>query len=96
MLLPSKQDYNYNIFTMRMLLPVEKPHPYWFYICGFNIAILAGLFTMLFSRLLGRWRGAAVAVLGIAFYTLLVGAGPSVVRAAVMGWLSVLAVQIGR
>ncbi len=65
-------------------------------ISGFNIAILAGLFTLLFSRLLGRWRGAAVAALGIAFYTLLVGAGPSVVRAAVMGWFSILAVQMGR
>jgi competence protein ComEC len=65
-------------------------------ISGFNIAILAGLFTLLFSRLLGRWRGAIVAALGIAFYTLLVGAGPSVVRAAVMGWFSILAIQMGR
>jgi len=65
-------------------------------ISGFNIAILAGLFTLFFSRLLGRWRGAVVAALGIAFYTVLVGAGASVVRAALMGWLSLLAVQIGR
>jgi competence protein ComEC len=65
-------------------------------ISGFNIAILAGLFTLLFSRLVGRWWGALLAAVGIALYTILVGAGASVVRAAVMGWLSLLAVQIGR
>jgi competence protein ComEC len=65
-------------------------------ISGFNISILAGLFTLLFSRLTGRWWGALLAALGIAFYTVLVGAGASVVRAAVMGWFSLLAVQIGR
>ena len=42
-----------------------------------------------FSRLLGRWRGAAVAVIGIALYTLLV-------RGALMGGLAVYAGQLGR
>lgn len=65
-------------------------------ISGFNIAILAGLFAALFSRLLGRWRGAVVALACIAVYTLLVGAGASVVRAALMGGLTLLAAQIGR
>lgn len=65
-------------------------------ISGFNIAILAGLFTLLFSRLAGRWWGALLAAVGIALYTLLVGAEASVVRAALMGWLGLLAVQIGR
>ena len=65
-------------------------------ISGFNMAVLAGLFTTLFSRLLGvRW-GALVAGLGIAFYTLLVGANPAVVRAAIMGCLGLLASQVGR
>ncbi len=65
-------------------------------ISGFNIAILAGLFAAIFSRLLGRWRGAVVALACIAVYTLLVGAGASVVRAALMGGLTLLAAQIGR
>jgi competence protein ComEC len=65
-------------------------------ISGFNIAILAGLFAALFSRLLGRWRGAVVALACIAVYTVLVGAGASVVRAALMGGLTLLAAQIGR
>ncbi len=65
-------------------------------ISGFNIAILAGLFVSLFSRLLGRRKGALVAVIGIAVYTLLVGASASVLRAAIMGSLALFARQVGR
>ncbi len=65
-------------------------------ISGFNIAILAGLFAALFGRLLGRWRGAMAAIACIAVYTVLVGAGASVVRAALMGGLTLLAAQLGR
>ncbi|MDD5368986.1 MAG: ComEC/Rec2 family competence protein [Anaerolineaceae bacterium] len=65
-------------------------------ISGFNIAILAGLFAALFSRLFGTRWGSLAAILAIAVYTLMVGAGASVVRAAIMGGLSLLAVQLGR
>ncbi len=65
-------------------------------ISGFNIAIIAGLFVSLFSRLLGRNRGTIAAVIGIIFYTILVGATASVVRAAIMGGLGLLARQLGR
>ncbi len=65
-------------------------------ISGFNIAIIAGIFIFIFSRLLGRIRGSILAVIGIVFYTLLVGADPSVVRAAIMGTFGIVAAQIGR
>ena len=65
-------------------------------ISGFNIAILAALFASLFSRLWGPRRGALAAVLGIAFYTLLVGAEASVLRSAIMGGSALFARQIGR
>ncbi len=65
-------------------------------ISGFNIAIIAGIFVTLFSRLLGTRKGALISVLGIAAYTILVGASASVVRAALMATLSILAQQIGR
>jgi hypothetical protein len=64
-----------------------KRHRLWFYIYGFNIAVLSSLLAMLFSRLLGRWRAAVATVVGITFYTILVGADPSVVWAPVMGSL---------
>jgi len=65
-------------------------------ISGFNITILAGLFSTVFGRLLGRWRGALVSTLAIGLYTILVGAEAAVVRAAIMGGLSLYACQLGR
>lgn len=65
-------------------------------ISGFNITIVSALFAVLFSRWLGPWRGAAVTALGVAVYTFIVGGDAAVVRAAVMGGLTLLARQIGR
>ena len=65
-------------------------------ISGFNISIIAGLFVTLFSRILGPRRGALLAVIGIIFYTILVGGDAAVVRAAIMGGLALFAKQIGR
>ncbi|MEA3325979.1 MAG: ComEC/Rec2 family competence protein [Chloroflexota bacterium] len=65
-------------------------------ISGFNIVILAGLFSGVFTRLLGRRWGALTAVVGIVGYTLLIGGEPAVVRAAIMGGLGVLGGMFGR
>lgn len=65
-------------------------------ISGFNIAIIAGLFFMLFSRVFGQLRGSIVAILGIALYTFLVGADAAVVRAAIMGGLALFVRLLGR
>jgi len=65
-------------------------------ISGFNISIIAGLFSGLSARLLGRRRAMPVAVAGIILYTLLVGASAAVVRAAIMGSLYVIAIHYGR
>jgi competence protein ComEC len=65
-------------------------------ISGFNISIIAGIFFAFFSRFLGDRRGAVLAILGIALYTVLVGADAAVVRAAVMGGLALFARQVGR
>ncbi|MFZ5882297.1 MAG: ComEC/Rec2 family competence protein [Chloroflexota bacterium] len=65
-------------------------------ISGFNISIIAGIFITFFSRFLGARRGAALAVVAIALYTVLVGGDAAVVRAAIMGTLALLARQVGR
>ncbi len=65
-------------------------------ISGFNITIIAGLFTLVFSRLLGRYKGAIAAAIGIILYTLLVGANAAVVRAAILGLLTLLGHLVGR
>ncbi len=65
----------------------EKQHRLWFYICEFNITILAGLFSTLFIKLLGKRRrflavGFSMMVIGL--YTILVGTEAAVVRAVLM------------
>lgn len=65
-------------------------------ISGFNITIIAGLFSNFFNRFLSPRRGAIAAVVGIALYTILVGADAAVLRAAIMGGLTLFAQQIGR
>lgn len=59
-------------------------------ISGFNIAILSSIFLTLFTPLFGRRGAAFAAIIAIILFTLLVGADPSVVRAAIMGSLYVL------
>ncbi len=65
-------------------------------ISGFNITILASFLLSIFRRLLGPRRGSMAAILGILLYTILVGASPSVLRAAIMGVLAIFARQLGR
>jgi competence protein ComEC len=65
-------------------------------ISGFNIAILSGIFVSLFGRLMGPRRGMIIAIFIITLYTVLVGADAAVVRAAIMGTLSLFARQVGR
>jgi len=65
-------------------------------ISGFNIAIVSGLFTRGFGRIWGPYKGGMAALIAIGFYTLLVGADAAVVRAAIMGSLSLLAGLVGR
>ena len=65
-------------------------------ISGFNIAIIAGIFFSMFKNIFGERLGAVFAILAIAFYTFLVGADAAVVRAALMGSISLLARQLGR
>lgn len=59
-------------------------------ISGFNVSIIAGLFTKVFQRVLGQKRAIPVTIAAIAAYTVLAGADASVVRAAVMGSLVLL------
>ncbi len=66
-------------------------------ISGFNIAIISALFTKLFLRLFSnRKRAFWVTLSAITLYTILVGAQPPVVRAAIMGSVGLLGGLIGR
>jgi competence protein ComEC len=65
-------------------------------ISGFNISLISGLIIRLFRRIFSPVWARVLAILTILGYTLMVGAEPSVVRAAIMGSLSIPAYYIGR
>jgi len=65
-------------------------------ISGFNISVVAGVLSSLANRLVGKRRSLYFVLVGIALYTILVGAEASVVRAAIMGGLCAIAVHYGR
>ncbi len=67
-------------------------------ISGSHLVIVAGGMLWLFRRLLGRRRGAMYLLVAVAtvFYTLLVDAGPPVVRATVFVLIVCLAEYLGR
>jgi competence protein ComEC len=65
-------------------------------ISGFNIAIVAAAIGSVTRRPLGTYRSALVSIFAIAVYTLLVGADAAVVRAAIMGSISLIAIIAGR
>ena len=58
-------------------------------ISGYNIALISGLIIRLARRFLSPAKAGAAAILTIAIYTLMVGAEPAVVRAAIMGSLAI-------
>lgn len=64
---------------------------------GYNITIIASL-LMGFLLWIGFWRKHAffIAIIGIIFFVLFTGASASVVRAAIMGTLVLIAQQVGR
>ncbi|MEN9558785.1 MAG: hypothetical protein RL141_1154 [Candidatus Parcubacteria bacterium] len=66
-------------------------------VSGSNIALVVALFVPLFLAL-GYRRKPAIVLSGLAImgFVIFVGAGASVVRAAVMGWLALLARVFGR
>ncbi len=65
-------------------------------ISGSNITIVAGLLLAVFGHLTDKRIAAIMMLLGIAVYTIFVGASPSVVRAAIMAALAILAQRFGR
>ncbi len=60
-------------------------------ISGFNISLIIAVLVGLSAPMAGRRGSAVFAIVGVVLYTLLVGASASVVRAAIMGSLFLIA-----
>ncbi len=65
-------------------------------VSGQNVTMVAGLLIALLAWLVGRRPAAWLALAGVLGYAVLVGAQPSVVRAAVMGSIYVMSIAVGR
>jgi competence protein ComEC len=65
-------------------------------ISGANISVVAGLLLLLVGGIRPRWFGTLILIGALAAYTIFVGASPSVVRAALMAALSLIAQRTGR
>ncbi|MBI4571448.1 MAG: ComEC/Rec2 family competence protein, partial [Chloroflexi bacterium] len=65
-------------------------------VSGQNVTMLAALMIAVFGWLVGRRNACWAALAGICLYAALVGAQPSVIRAAVMGALWVMSIALGR
>jgi len=65
-------------------------------ISGFNMAILAALFSALFTKLTNRYWSLPLTALVLTVYALFVGASPSVVRAAIMAIIAFGGRLVGR
>ncbi len=65
-------------------------------ISGFNIAIIAGLFFSISKQIFSERLGAVISVAMVFLYAFLVGGDAAVLRAAIMGSLSLFARQVGR
>ena len=65
-------------------------------ISGFNIALISNMIIRMTKRVFTPLKANIAAITVIAIYTLLVGAEPAVVRAAIMGSMAIPARYIGR
>ncbi len=65
-------------------------------ISGFNMAILAALFSALFTKLTNRYWSLPITALVLIVYALLVGSSPSVIRAAIMAIIAFGGRLVGR
>ena len=65
-------------------------------VSGQNVVLVAAFVIAALAWVIGRRRAAWVALAAVVVYALLVGGQPSVVRAAIMGGLYVLAIALGR
>jgi competence protein ComEC len=65
-------------------------------ISGYNIVILISIMSAVVVRLFGRRKSFPILIIGLIAYTIMVGASASVVRASIMGGITLLAIYWGR
>lgn len=65
-------------------------------VSGSNVVLVSAFITMFFTWAVGRRRALVLSIAAVAAYALIIGASPPVLRAAIMGTLTVIAMVNGR
>lgn len=63
---------------------------------GYNVTVVAGAIIGVFGYILPRYVAIGVSLVGVWAYVVLAGAGPAIVRAGIMGSLSLIGLMFGR
>lgn len=63
---------------------------------GMNVSIIVSLLFEVLGRYFEKWTRIGVTLFGLVGFVFLVGAGPTIVRASIMGSLGILGIVIGR
>lgn len=63
---------------------------------GYNVSIVAVVIMYLAIKIIGRGAGIALGIFGVIIYVLIAGGSASVVRAGIMGSLTLMAYYLGR
>jgi competence protein ComEC len=63
---------------------------------GYNITIVASLIVILCSYWLSKRQALSISIIGICLFAIMVGAGPTVIRASIMAILALIARMTGR
>lgn len=92
-----------------IMLGINASMPNWFYdqlvdtatlhviaASGYNISVVAGFLVTVLLRFTSRKNALVLSMFGIVGYTLIAGAGPAVLRAAIMGGLTYLGMIWGK
>ncbi|GAB4026665.1 MAG: hypothetical protein Fur0011_2820 [Candidatus Microgenomates bacterium] len=63
---------------------------------GYNVTVVAGVVLGVLGFILPKYLALGFAILGVGMYVMLAGAGSAILRAGVMGTLSLIGIMLGR
>jgi len=63
---------------------------------GYNVSVVSGVVLTTLGLMLPRYMALGISMIGVGLYVLLAGAGPAIVRAGIMGSLSLIGIMLGR
>lgn len=63
---------------------------------GYNVSVVSGVILTTLGLILPRYMALGISLIGVGLYVLLAGSGPAIIRAGIMGSLSLIGIMLGR